>query len=176
MVFGVSGNRVMTGFLLLTAAVCGAWSYRQTTAWLGSKPSRGNCSDNIAVDHSDLYNERQSVPEPFLTSVAVVLFCWLLGSTWQMAIAEGDRASTGMRGSSRALPRTTFNVDVSEGRATGSGSDVHETASGRRVVHDWGFWVAAGLLAAALGPGYSRSERLMNAILPTVTETSDSDC
>lgn len=176
MVFGVSGNRVMTGFLLLTAAVCGAWSYRQTVAWLGSKPSREDRSDHIAVDHSGLDNARRAVPEPFLTSVAVVLFCWLLGSTWQMAIAEGDRTSTDMRGSSRALPRTTFHMSVSDGRATGSGSGPQETASGHRAVHDWRFWVAAGLLAAALGPGYSRSERLMNAIPPTVTETGESDC
>lgn len=174
--FGVSGNLVMSGFLLLTAAVCGAWVYRQAEVRFESESSTQDSRDEIAVVESNLNEERRTVPEPFLTSVAVVLFCWLLGSTWQMAVAEGNSANTDMNGSSRALPRAAFNVNVSETPATGSAHGHSETASNGRTVHDWRFRVAAGLLAAALGPGYSRSERSMNVTPPMGTETDESDC
>ena len=141
-VLGVSGNAVAGGFLLAGAALCGWWLHHQSQRSVGATlTDLDESHDNSVIEHA-LSDGQQSIPEPLLTSITVVMFCWILGATLQSAIVEGTDAKSAMSGSVRALPRPAFNVET---RQTESSRD------------DLLFWCAAGLLAAAAGLSGSRS-------------------
>ena len=163
-VLGVSGNAIVGGLLLAGAALCGWWLHVQNeVAEVVSEVEidKGNGSADATSGLDDaIATDLLSTPEPLLTSVAIVLFCWLLGSTLQGAVHEGTHLKVPMIGSSRALPRAAFAVaGQPDGARDGAAADQAENSSSERSRDDALFWCAAGLLAATIGLGYSRTER-----------------
>lgn len=156
-VLGVSGNAIVGGILLAGAALCGWWLHASsrhpagTTAQPHDEPT-GQCS---AVEQA-LSRDSQPVAEPLLTSVAVVLFCWVLTSTIQSAVHEGAGSTTTMTGFSRALPRPAFAATKDSNHQLRSDNPAarNSVVSQRENAL---FWCAAGLLAATIGLGYSGS-------------------
>lgn len=157
-VLGVSGNAIIGGTLLTGAAVCGWWLH-STSEPRGAQATESKSeqsSPSSAIEQA-LSLDSKPVTEPLLTSVAIVLFCWILTSTLQSAVQEGVGSATTMSGSSRALPRPAFAATKTSSHqkesngdtAANAGSTSRETAL---------FWCAAGLLAATVGLGYSRSD------------------
>ncbi len=158
-VLGVSGNAIVGGLLLAGAALCGWWLHSQNEA--ASKATQEEdqeSSESGAV--GSIATGPLRTPEPLLTSVAIVLFCWLLGSTLQAAVHEGTHLKVPMIGSFRALPRAAFSIDAQRdgGRVPGP-TDQAVNSSPERSRDDALFWCAAGLLAATIGLGYSRTAR-----------------
>ena len=159
-VLGVSGNAIIGGLLVAGAALCGWWlyaSFHSKSAANHSQP--GDRENNETAIERALNDDLQSTPEPLLTSVAIVLFCWILGSTLQSAVEEGTGSKMVMSGSSRALPRPAF--DRSAQQKASDGPDVTnatESTSTRSSRDNTLFWCAAGLLVATIGLGYSRAE------------------
>lgn len=159
-VFGVSGNVVPAGALLILAGLSGWAFHRQTPIEPLSESAAGRTIFNDRALRVALTDFRRNCPEPFLTAVSVVMFCWLAGSTIQMATLEGRSSATEMNGTQRALPRAAFKVDDSDSslsESLSSPSMSSSEASNDTTSHDWRLWCAAGLLAVALIPGYSRS-------------------
>lgn len=156
-VLGVSGNAIIGGTLLAGAALCGWWLHSRSehrgaqTGDSNSEQSRPSSAIEQAINQGS-----KPVSEPLLTSVAIVLFCWILTSALQSAVQEGAGSTTTMSGSSRALPRPAFATTKSsslqpeshDSAATNSEPSSRETTL---------FWCATGLLAATVGLGYSRS-------------------
>lgn len=160
-VLGVSGNAIVGGLLLAGAALCGWWLHARNEVASKVEAEKGNDSADSAAGLDDaIATDLLSTPEPLLTSVAIVLFCWLLGSTLQGAVHEGTHLKVPMIGSSRALPRAAFAVaGQPDGARDGAAADQAENSSSERSRDDALFWCAAGLLAATIGLGYSRTER-----------------
>ncbi|NQV23465.1 MAG: hypothetical protein HQ518_03765 [Rhodopirellula sp.] len=160
-VLGVAGSAITGGFLLAGAALCGWWLHAESRSRVDStsSPPNGQTSQPSVMDRA-LNRDSNSIPEPLLTSVAIVLFCWVLGSTLQSAVEEGTGSNAAMRGSTRALPRPAF--DASAKRNTTSSNEngnVNVTHSHSSSRDNALFWCATGLLAATIGLGYSRAER-----------------
>jgi hypothetical protein len=176
-VLGVSGNVIVSGFSLAVAAICGWWVHRQIRLPFADTFSTNNKSGGDAEIERALSDDRRSLPEPFLTSVAIVLFCWILGATLQTAVVEGTGTTAGMSGSLRALPRAAFEVNAVQNQSSSpdSGNTTStESAAASASSRDWSFWCAAGLLAAAVGLGYSRSEGDHNVL--HLSEADESAC
>jgi hypothetical protein len=91
-VLGVSGNVIVSGFSLAVAAICGWWVHRQIRLPFADTFSTNNKSGGDAEIERALSDDRRSLPEPFLTSVAIVLFCWILGATLQTAVVDGHNS------------------------------------------------------------------------------------
>ena len=158
-VLGVSGNAIVGGILLVGAALCGWWlhtSSRHRTEPTDRSPDKQ--TDRYSVIERALPQDSQPVAEPLLTSVAVVLFCWILTSTLQSAVQEGVGSTTTMSGSSRGLPRPAFAATGDSNRQPKT-DDSATSKSAPSPRENALFWCAAGLLAAAVGLGYSRIER-----------------
>lgn len=156
-VLGVSGNASVGGLLLAGAALCGWWLHSQNET-----ASKENSDKDIDLAESEpgITTGPLRTPEPLLTSVAIVLFCWLLGSTLQSAVHEGTYLKVPMIGSFRALPRAAFSVDAQPNGVPDTEATNHiENSSPERPRDDTLFWCAVGLLAATIGLGYSRTER-----------------
>ena len=157
-VLGVSGNAIVGGVLLTGAALCGWWLH--TTSLLATsstdQPQNELANGDSTIEQA-LTRDSQPIAEPLLTSVAVVLFCWVLTSTLQSAVLEGAGTTTTMSGSSRALPRPAF--AAAEGAnfepETDAAASLKSTRSSRETAL---FWFAAGLLAATIALGYSRPD------------------
>lgn len=160
-VLGVSGNAIIGGLLLAGAALCGWWLHAQNELASKVEADRDNDQVDAASELDDaIATGSLRTPEPLLISVAIVLFCWMLGSTLQGAVHEGTHLKVPMIGSSRALPRAAFAVaGQPDGARDGSAADQAENSSSERSRDDALFWCAAGLLAATIGLGYSRTER-----------------
>jgi len=158
-VLGVSGNAIVGGLLLAGAALCGWWLHSQNEAISEVKAENDDVDSGFGAADAIATGSLRT-PEPLLTSVAIVLFCWLLGSTLQAAVHEGTHLKVPMIGSSRALPRAAFSVDAQRdgGRVPGP-TDQTVNSTPERFRDDALFWCAAGLLAATIGLGYSRIER-----------------
>lgn len=153
-VLGVSGNAIVGGILLIGAALCGWWLHTNSQRRAG--PATQPPDDQSSAIDRALTQDVQPVAEPLLTSVAFVLFCWVLTSTLQSTVDEGAGSTGTMSGSSRALPRPAF-------AATGDSNHqpkVDDVASkfAPSPRENALFWCAAGLLAATVGLGYSRSD------------------
>lgn len=160
-VLGVSGNTVTGGLLLVGAALCGWWLHSQNET-----ASKAEFVKDIDLAESDpgvadsITTGPLRTPEPLLTSVAIVLFCWLLGSTLQSAVHEGTYLKVPMIGSFRALPRAAFSVNAQRNGIPNTEATHHvENSSPERSRDDALFWCAVGLLAATIGLGYSRTDR-----------------
>jgi hypothetical protein len=165
-VLGVSGNTVVGGLLLVGAALCGWWLHSQNETASKAEfvkdidlaESEPGVADSITAD--SITTGPLRTPEPLLTSVAIVLFCWLLGSTLQSAVHEGTYLKVPMIGSFRALPRAAFSVDAQRNDIPDTEATHHvENSSPERSRDDALFWCAVGLLAATIGLGYSRTDR-----------------
>ncbi len=157
-VLGVSGNAIVGGVLLIGAALCGWWLH--TTSRLATSPTdqpQNELANGDPVFERALTRDSQPIAEPLLTSVAVVLFCWVLTSTLQSAVQEGTRTTTTMSGSSRALPRPAFAAaeDANIQPETDAAASLKSTRSLKEAAL---FWCAAGLLAATIALGCSRSD------------------
>lgn len=178
-VLGVSGNAIVGGFLLAGAALCGWWLHRNPLTRSAARlPQQGDrANDETAIERA-LSGDSSSTPEPLLTSVTVVLFCGILGSTLQSAVEEGTGSKSAMSGSSRALPRPAFEVSAQQDRAQqdaidGSGKTDASASKSKDLSHDDTlFWCAAGLLAATIGLGYSRADSGFD--VSQAAETDDS--
>lgn len=156
-VLGVSGNVVGGSLSLTGAAVCGWWLHRQNHHLESSDRRYNTDSTNSRM----LDVDDTAVAEPLLTSIAVVLFCWILGAALHSAVAEESIANLEMRGSKRALPRVAYKVGSPLSSTAKSEGDDAQTlsASATDPLSDrWMFWCAAGLLAVTVGLGYSRSD------------------
>ena len=159
-VLGVSGNAIIGGLLLAGAALCGWWlhaSFHSKSAANHSQP--GDRENNETAIERALNDDLQSTPEPLLTSVAIVLFCWILGSTLQSAVEEGTGSKMVMSGSSRALPRPAFDSSAQQNASDGPDvTNATDSTSTRSSRDNTLFWCAASLLVATIGLGYSRAE------------------
>ncbi len=160
-VLGVSGNAIVGGLLLAGAALCGWWLHSQNEAASKEKLDKDiEQTDSGSGVEVSITTGPLRTSEPLLTSIAVVLLCWLLGSTLQAAVYEGTHLKVPMIGSSRALPRAAFSVDAQRdgGRVPGP-TDQTVNSTPERFRDDALFWCAAGLLAATIGLGYSRTKQ-----------------
>lgn len=156
-VLGVSGNAIVGGILLAGAALCGWWLHAGSRHPIGTTArTRDEPTDQGSTIERALSRGSQPVAEPVLTSVAVVLFCWVLTSTLQSAVQEGAGSTTTMTGSSRALPRPAFTATADSNHQLKSDDTVARN-SGVSQRENALFWCAAGLLAATIGLGYPRS-------------------
>jgi hypothetical protein len=156
-VLGVSGNAIVGGILLTGAALCGWWLH--TSSRHRTEPtdqSTDKQTDQHSIIEQALTQDSQPVAEPLLTSVAVVLFCWVLTSTLQSAVQEGAGSTTTMSGSSRALPRPAF-AATEDSNHQPKADDSATSKSAPSPRDNALFWSAAGLLAATVGLGYSRA-------------------
>ncbi|MDA0282588.1 MAG: hypothetical protein O3B86_04455 [Planctomycetota bacterium] len=159
-VLGVAGNVIAGAIALAGAAVCGWWLHRQTRRLLSGGTAGNGLSTNESTISRSLDDGQRSTPEPLLTSVAVVLFCWILGATLQSAVVTEAEPKSGMSSSSRALPRASYKAaSTHAGNSTSDRPEVGPTiaASSSRSLDDSLFWCAVGLLVATVGLGYSRS-------------------
>jgi len=173
-VLGVSGNAIVGGLLLAGAALCGWWLHAYLPGKSATKHPQKDDRANIetAIERA-LNDDSPSTPEPLLASVAVVLFCWILGSTLQLAVEEGTGSKTAMSGSSRALPRPAFDGSARQNTGDRPGmTNATETTASKSSRDDTLFWCAAGLLAATIGLGYSRAECKFDT--PQAAETDNS--
>ena len=158
-VLGVSGNAIIGGLLLAVAALSGWWLH--STSKSESSPTKhrhheqGSLSSNI---EQALRLDPKPITEPLLTSVAIVLFCWVLTSTIQTAIQEGGESATTMSGSVRALPRPAYPTTEAADRPSKNDAAITTANSESSSRETTLFWCAAGLLAATIGLGYSRSD------------------
>lgn len=168
-VLGVSGNAIAGGILLIGAALCGWWLHTtsQRRASPAVQPRDDQANQSSAIDRALTRNE-QPVAEPLLTSVAVVLLCWTLTSTLQSAVQEGAGSTTTMSGSARALPRPAF-APIEDSNRQPKTDDV-ESKFAPSPRENALFWCAAGLLAATVGLGYSRSDSEEGCSVSTGTE------
>jgi hypothetical protein len=158
-VLGVSGNAIVGGLLLAGAALCGWWLHKNPQSKSTAKhPQQGEQPIDDTDIEQALSGNSQPTPEPLLTSVAVVLFCWILGSTLQSAVEEGTGSKAAMSGSSRALPRPAFEGSARHAIDGSGKTDKSASISEKSSRDDTLFWCAAGLLAATIGLGYSRTE------------------
>lgn len=157
-VLGVSGNAIIGGTLLAGAALCGWWLHSTSEHRRPQSEQSGReQSPRFAAIDQALSRDSKPVAEPLLTSVAIVLFCWILTSTLQSVVQEGAGSTTTMSGSSRALPRPAFATARASSHQPKS-DDVSATKSEASSRETALFWCAAGLLAATVGLGYSRPD------------------
>lgn len=163
-VLGVSGNAFAGAISLTIAAVSGWWLHIQSrNSPEGSSPGQEGTNSDSGIPQA-LSVGRQNVPEPLLISVAVVMFCWILGSTLHSAVVEESGVKSGMNGASRALPRAAYEV----GPARNPGQNVINEGGRERNANgltstglssdDWLFWCSVGLLVVTVGLGYLRSD------------------
>lgn len=160
-VLGVSGN-ILVGSLTLTgAAACGWWLHRQKDQQYSDSFSEETVNPPDSTVSSKLDIEQSTVAEPLLTSVAVVLFCWILGVVVHSTTVDERAGNSAMSGSTRALPRIPYNVDLPQSATARPGSlnsKQHAESETGSMRAGWLFWSAAGLLAVTVGLGYSRPD------------------
>ncbi len=159
-VLGVSGNAIVGGVLLTGAALCGWWLHK-------TSEHRGTPTEDLKKEHSRpssaieqaLSQDSKPIAEPLLTSVAIVLLCWVLTSTIQSAVQEGAGITTAMSGSLRALPRPVFATTKSSSHQLENESESAAATNSEPSLRETTlFWCAAGLLAATVMLGYSRPD------------------
>ena len=173
-VLGVSGNAIVGGLLLAGAALCGWWLHANSPGKSAANHSHKDdrINNETAIERA-LNDDSPSTPEPLLASVAVVLFCWILGSTLQLAVEEGTGSKTAMGGFSRALPRPAFDSSAQRNASNGPGmTNATESTANQSSRDDTLFWCAAGLLAATIGLGYSRAESKFDTSPAAETDNS----
>jgi hypothetical protein len=163
-VLGVSGNALAGAISLTVAAVSAWWLHIQSrNSTEGHSPDHANMKSNSGIPQA-LSVGRQNIPEPLLTSVAIVMFCWILGTSLHSAIVEESGVKSGMNGSSRALPRAAYEVEPAMNQGQHVTNDAGGQPGSRELASmglsrdDWLFWCAAGLLVMTVGVGYLRSD------------------
>jgi hypothetical protein len=144
-VLGVSGNVLAGAIALIVAAVSGWWLHIQSrNSSQGNSPDHQNTNSDSGIPQA-LSVGRHNIPEPLLISVAIVMFCWILGTSLHSAVVEESRVKSGMNDGGGEL-------GSKELASTGPSRD------------DWLFWCAAGLLVATVGLGYLRADSDYNRV------------
>lgn len=169
-VLGVSGNVLAGAIALIVAAVSGWWLHIQSrNSSQGNSPDHQNTNSDSGIPQALSFG-RHNIPEPLLISVAIVMFCWILGTSLHSAVVEESRVKSGMNGSPRALPRAAYEVEpvrspgqnvISDGGGEPGSRELASTGPSR---DDWLFWCAAGLLVATVGLGYLRADSDYNRV------------
>jgi hypothetical protein len=152
-VLGVSGNVLAGAIALIVAAVSGWWLHIQSrNSSQGNSPDHQNTNSDSGIPQALSFG-RHNIPEPLLISVAIVMFCWILGTSLHSAVVEESRVKSGMNGSGQNV--------ISDGGGEPGSRELASTGPSR---DDWLFWCAAGLLVATVGLGYLRADSDYNRV------------